>query len=151
MANQPRTYSFLNVKASITGPNGTFSLGSGAGVAEEGITLEFVEPKNTQTTGADGTYMHSLHAAKAGKATVRLLKNSNTNALLSAMYNADTSNPATHGQNVILVTDMLAIDVATGVGCAFMQHPTVTYSKDGAMLEWAWNIGKLDFMLGAGL
>ena len=34
------TYSFLDVQATIVGPGGAFSLGSGAGVAEEGISIE---------------------------------------------------------------------------------------------------------------
>ena len=148
---QPRTYSFLNVKASITGPNGVFSLGDGAGVSDEGITLEFIEAKNTMVVGADGSYMHSLHASKGGKATVRLLKNSPTNALLSAMYNADTTDPSSHGQNVIAVSDLLALDIAACGGCAFERHPNLVYSKDGQMLEWTWNVGQLDIMLGDGL
>lgn len=146
----PLTYSFLNCKATIAGPNGLFSIGDGAGVAEEGITLEMVEPKNTRTTGADGSWMHSLHAGKSGKITIRLMKNSPTNALLNAMYNADTSNPAAHGQNVINVTDILALDVGTGQGCAFAQHPTVTYSKEGPMLDWVFDVGQLDMLLGSG-
>lgn len=150
MAN-PRTYSFLNVVASIVGPNGAFALGSDAGVQDEGITLEFVDPKNTTTAGADGSWMHSLHASKVGKISIRFLKNSPTNALLSAMYNADTSNPASHGQNVIAVTDLGALDVGTGQGCAFEKHPNVVYSKDGQMLEWTFDVGQLDLMLGDGV
>jgi hypothetical protein len=82
---------------------------------------------------------------------VRFLKNSPTNALLSAMYNADTSNPASHGQNVIAVTDLGALDVCSGAGCAFKKHPNVVYSKDGPMLEWIFDVGRLDIMLGDGI
>jgi hypothetical protein len=55
-------YSFLDVSATISGPGGTFSIGSDAGVAEEGITTAYTGEKNTMTIGADGAGMHSLHA-----------------------------------------------------------------------------------------
>ena len=49
------TYSFLNVAASITGPGGSFQMGSGAGSAEEGIEITHSD-KNVQTIGADGKF-----------------------------------------------------------------------------------------------
>ena len=146
----PYTYSFESVNATITGPNGTFSIGQGAGVDEAGITVEMAEPKNTRTTGADGLWMHSLHAGKSGKITVRLLKNSHTNLLLNAMYNGDTNNPAAHGQNTITISNVLSGDVITGQGCAFAQQPTITYSKDGQLVEWAFDVGRIEDTLGAG-
>jgi hypothetical protein len=146
----PYTYSFESVNATITGPNGTFSIGQGAGVDEGGITVEMSEPKNTRTTGADGLWMHSLHAGKSGKVTVRLLKNSVTNALLNAMYNADTSNPAAHGQNVITISNVLSGDVISAQGAAFSQQPTMTYAKEGGMVEWAFDVGRVEETLGAG-
>src|SRR4051812_15698354 len=99
------TYSFMNVQAAISGPGGSFSLGAGVGVAEEGIDLDPVEDKNTMNHGADGPAMHSLHAAKPGLITVRLLKISPANAQLDALYNLQTANPALHGQNTITVSD----------------------------------------------
>jgi len=147
----PYTYSFLDTVCTIIGPNGAFPLGQGAGVDEGGITVEMREPKNTMKIGADGTWMHSLHAGKGGKVTVRLLKNSPTNALLSAMYNADTSNPSAHGQNIIQVNQLTSLDEITTQGCAFLQQPTVTYDKEGPMLEWTWDAGQVDMLLGAGV
>ncbi|HHD9887370.1 TPA: phage protein [Yersinia enterocolitica] len=63
------TYSFMDVTASITGVGGSFDLGYGAAVAEEGITTSMIENKNTMTIGADGEGMHSLHAGKGGTVT----------------------------------------------------------------------------------
>ena len=45
-----------DIVAAIKGPNGSFSLGNGAGVAEEGITIAMVDAKNTMVIGADGLY-----------------------------------------------------------------------------------------------
>lgn len=147
----PYTYSFESITASIVGPNGSFAIGNGAGVDEGGISIERAEPKNTRTTGADGSWMHALHAGKSGKITVRLLKNSATNALLSAMYDADTNNPAAHGQNTIKVNSTLAGDNHSGEGCAFAQYPSIVYAKEGPMLEWVFDVGKLESVLGSGV
>src|SRR5690348_11425020 len=95
------TYSFLNVQASIVGPGGSFNLGDGAGVTEEGITIERQDDKDAMTIGADGIGMHSLRASKAGTVTVRLLKTSPQNAKLMAMYDLQTLSSTLHGQNVI--------------------------------------------------
>jgi hypothetical protein len=147
----PYTYSFESITASISGPNGNFAIGQGAGVDDGGISVEMAEAKNTRTTGADGLWMHALHAGKSGKIVVRLLKNSPTNSALNAMYNADTNNPAAHGQNTITINSLIAGDVITGIGCAFAQQPTITYAKEGPMLEWSWDVGRIEEILGSGI
>jgi hypothetical protein len=144
------SYSFLDVQATIAGPGGSFSMGNGAGIAEEGITVEFNEDKDTQTIGADGTPMHSLHAGKGGKITVRVLKTSPLNAQLSQLYAFQTSSSANHGQNVVTVDDPARGDSISARAVAFMKFPVVTYAKDGAMNEWSFNVGILDILLGSG-
>lgn len=144
------TYSFLDVAAAIKGPNGSFSLGNGAGVAEEGITITMVDAKNTMVIGADGQGMHSLHAGKGGTITVRLLKTSPTNALLQDMYSLDTASSATHGRNTIVVRDPSRGDVVSCKGCAFQRFPDTTYAKDAAIVEWVWDSAEVDQLLGTG-
>jgi len=91
-----QSYSFIDVNASITGPGGTFALGSGA--AEEGITIDQADDKTSLIMGADGSGMHSLHAAANGIVTVTLLKTSPVNQLLMAMYNLQSAPAALTGQ-----------------------------------------------------
>lgn len=79
-------YSFEDVQATITGPGGTISLGAGAGNAQEGISVEFVDDKDNMLMGADGSGVHSLRASNAARLLVRLLKTSPVNAALSQMY-----------------------------------------------------------------
>src|SRR5262252_11030890 len=105
------TYSFLDNMCSIQGPNGAFSMGAGACNSEGGISIVMVEDKSTMTIGADGCVMHSLHAGKGATITVRLLKTSPTNALLSQMYGRDTVQSQNHGQNTISIRDMARNDV----------------------------------------
>lgn len=142
------TYSFLNVQASLVGPGGVVDLSSGAGVSEEGITIEMNGDKDTMTIGADGTGMHSLHADKSGTVTIRLLKTSPTNAKLMALYDLQTADSRLHGQNVITVVDTGSNDNTACRGAAFRKKPTVTYAKEGQFMEWSFNVVYIDTVLG---
>jgi hypothetical protein len=146
--NVSQTYSFLNVQATIVGPGGNFNIGQGAGIAEEGITIERGGDKGTMTIGADGTGMHSLHADKSGTLTVRLLKTSPTNAKLMAMYDLQTTDSRLYGNNVITVTDTGSNDSTGCRGVAFKKAPTLVYAKEGQMMEWAFNCVAIDSVLG---
>lgn len=145
------TYSFLDVQISISGPGGAFSLGSDAGAAEEGITVEASEDKNSMTIGAGGEVMHSLHAGKPGTVTLRYLKTSPVNAQLDALYNFQTAGAGNHGQNTITINDVTRGDSISAKKAAFAKRPSVTYAKDGGTNEWAFHVGILDEQLGAGL
>jgi hypothetical protein len=134
---------------SISGPNGSFSLGYGSCNAEGGISVVMVEDKNTMTIGADGCVMHSLHAGKGATITVRLLKTSPTNAQLSQMYGRDTQNSGQHGLNTISIRDMARNDVITAQLCAFKKFADVTYAKDGGEMVWTFDAGVVDFYLGS--
>lgn len=142
------TYSFLSVSSSINGPNGSFSLSDGN--TEGGITASMRGAKNTLTIGADGSGMNSLHADKSGTITVRLLKTSLTNALLSQMYESDVSDASNWGNNVITIRDVNRGDHVTGAGCAFQKRPDLVYDKEGAANEWIFDVTQLDESLGSG-
>jgi hypothetical protein len=144
------TYSFIDNLCSISGPNGAFSLGSGAGNAEGGITVTMVEDKSTMTIGADGQVMHSLHAGKGGNVTVRLLKTAPANAQLSEMYARDTTQSQNHGLNTISIRDMARNDVIVCQQCAFAKFPDETYAKEGGEMSWMFHAGVIDFKLGSG-
>ena len=142
------SYGFGDVFATLTGPGGIVSLGYGAGASEEGITVEPTEDKETLTIGADGTPMHSLHAGRHGTITIRLLKTSNSNALLQLMYDAQQLNTALWGQNTLVITHITSGDTATATSVAFRRPPTITYAKDGGLMEWGFSAGYIDRFLG---
>lgn len=144
-------YSFLNVTAAIAGPGGAANLGAGASTAEEGITIEAAEDKNVMTIGADGAGQHSLIASDAGTLTIRLLKTSPVNAILMAMYDVQSVSSALWGQNVITIVDTARQDLSTAQACAFKKKPTITYAKEGGMMEWVFDSVKINSVLGAGL
>lgn len=144
------TYSFLDVNAGIVGPGIACSLGNGAAVAEEGISIDPTEDVNKMDVGADGSGMHSLHADKSGEIVVRLLKNSPTNALLSIAYAFQTATSAAHGQNTINVNNDVSGDSITATQVAFKKAPPLKYAKDGDMVEWVFQAIKIERLLGAG-
>lgn len=143
-------YSFLDVVAAISGPGGAFPLGSGAGAAKEGISYEFSAETNRKVVGADGSVMNSLSADKSGKITVRLLKTSLTNALLSAMFNFQRTSGAFWGQNVLTVANPQTGDVMTAQQCSFQRHAANTYAEEGNVIEWEFDAGVIDPLLGTG-
>jgi hypothetical protein len=137
---QPQfTYSFLDVQATLTGPAGTAVLGNNSGASEEGISVEPVEEKDVMHIGADGSGAHSLHASKAGKVTIRLLKTSPTNILLTEMYNFQTSSSLFHGRNILVITHIINGEVYTCTGVAFARFANDTYAKDAGIREWIFN------------
>lgn len=145
------TYSFLDTHLAISGPGGAFTIGGpGAANSEEGFTIEPTGEKNTMTIGAGGGAMHSLHADKSGKLTVRLLKTSPVNRLLMNLYNFQTTSSANHGQNTVTARDAARGDIATGQQVAFKKRPTLTYAKEAGTNEWEFDIGVLDEQLGSG-
>lgn len=146
------TYSFQNVSCSLTGPGGQLSLGQGAAVAEEGISIEPVEDKNVMSIGADGQGQHSLIASDAVKLTIRLLKTSPQNQLLMAMYNLQSApgNSNLWGINVVTVIDTGRNDYIVIRGVAFKTRPVLNYAKEGGINEWTFDGIAANYVLGNG-
>jgi hypothetical protein len=145
------TYSFLDTQATIAGPGGTISLGSGAAVADEGITFEKVEADNTMTTGADGAGMHSLNPTKSYKISVRLLKTSPVNQQLSQMYAIQKASSGAWGNNVISLKNTISGDSAVAALTAFAKFPSITWAKNPSMNEWTFESIDCDVSLGGGI
>jgi hypothetical protein len=147
-------FSFLDVQASITGPFGSFPLSVGpgvGGVAEEGISIEFTEDKDRQLIGADGSVMHSLNASKAGKATLRLQKTSPVNSQLAQMFNEQITSSLFWAKNLIVVANSVTGDNYTLTGVAFTRFPANHYAKEAGLIEWEFNVGFIDVILGSGV
>jgi hypothetical protein len=142
-------YSFLNVVATIAGPGGILNLAAGAAVAEEGITIEASEDKNVMTIGADGKGQHSLVASDAATVTVRLLKTSPLNAALMIMFDLQSASSALWGQNVFTIVDTARLDATVLQSAAFKKKPTITYAKEGGMMEWTFDAISATSVLGA--
>jgi hypothetical protein len=141
-------YSFKDITATFVGPTGAFSLGYGSANAEEGIDIVMNGDKNTMTVGADGEVMHSLHADKSGTVTVRLLKTSPMNQKLMATYDAQSLSGSLWGNNIITIANTAVGDLHVARQCAFKKKPDMKYAKDGDIIAWTFDAGKVDSALG---
>jgi hypothetical protein len=142
------SYSFLDVSAVIDGPGGNFSIKEGT--ADEGISVDPVSNQNTMTEGANGDVMHSLAAGSAATVTLRLLKTSPVNAQLMQMFKHQTASAARHGQNVITIRDAVRGDVEIVSQAAFQKRPPNSWAKAGNIIEWVFDGGKSDPIMGTG-
>jgi hypothetical protein len=143
-------YSFLSVQASILGPGLNAQIGSSAGSAKEGISVEMEEDKTTVTTGADGSIMTSLRASMTGRVIVRLLKTSPINAVLMNGLNFQRISAANWGQNVIVVSDTARGDVVSGRQMSFVRFPNNSWAEEGNVIEWSY-VGIVNEWMGAGI
>lgn len=144
------TYSFGDTVATLSGPGGVVPLGNGAGVSAEGITVTYTEEKDTVVTGADGSIQHSLRAGMTGRITVRLLRASQTNRMLSQMFNFQRQFSPNWGRNTLHVNNVATGDQQVGAAMAFVKHPDLQYATEGGMVEWDF-IGIIESDLGAGV
>lgn len=142
------TYSFLDVTATLVGPGGVISLGSGAGVSEEGISIEPTGEMGTMMIGADGSGQHSLSGDKSGRIVVRVLKTSPVNAKLNAMSQFQRASAEAYGQNTLVITDTSRGDVVTCRQVAFAKVPSLTFAREAGMNEWEFNAVIIDPALG---
>jgi hypothetical protein len=141
-------YSFLDVVATISGPTGSANLAKDAGASDEGISFEAAGDKNTMQIGGGGSVQHSLHADKSGRVVVRLLKTSPINALLHQMYDIQTTSASLHGQNTIVCQQKASGDITTARQVAFKRKPPLTYQKEAGTIEWEFDAGMIDTVLG---
>lgn len=144
-----KTYSFLDIQCAIAGPGLAISLSAGAGVSDEGISFAFTGNINTTTIGADGEGMNTLRADRSGTVTVRLLKSSPTNQLLSAALAFQRTSSAAHGQNTITLVDRNKGDVVTAEGVAFNKVPDLEFGKEAQIIEWTFDALKISPNLGS--
>lgn len=144
-----KTYSFLDVNCAIAGPGLVANLSAGVGMADEGISFAFNGNINTTTIGADGEGMNTLRSDRSGTVTVRLLKSSPTNQILSAALAFQRTSSAAHGQNTITLFDRNKGDVVTAEGVAFNKVPDLNFGKEAQIIEWQFSAVKISPTLGS--
>ena len=142
------TYSFMNITATLAGVTGVIDLGYGAAVTKEGITVTMAQERDAMTVGADGEVMHSLRMDKSGTIVVRLLYTSPQNAKLQAMFDLQTLTSTGWGMNVITIRNKDNDEVIVARDVAFARSPDRNYAEDGQFLEWSFNCGKIDAIIG---
>lgn len=154
MAGTPNTYSFASVNAVVADAASGISvqIANGAGVSGEGITVAMNEEKATMSIGADGTPMHSVHKSKGGRIVVRIQKTSPTHAIIDQIYRyTANAGGANYGQITITLNDLARGDVIVGSQCGIAKRPDLSYAVEGGAMEWVFNVGILEWVLGSGV
>lgn len=145
------SYSFRNVLAAIDGPGGAFPLSGGVGNAKEGITIAATTDENVMTKGADDFTQHSMIEDSSATVTIRLLKSSPVNALLMGLRNSQKlAGSVVWGQNKIVVTDRARGDLHVLTEVAFKKVPDLEYGAEAAPVEWTFDAGHWQPLLGVG-
>ena len=141
-------YAFVDNQCRIVGPGGSANLANGAAPDKEGITFEPVDPRNTMNVGADGRGVHNLHASRAAKVTVRLLKTSPQNSVLQQMLDTQSLSAAFWGQNIISFANGVTGDKITCNQVAFNKETPLTYAVESGHNEWSFDVIKMSVILG---
>jgi len=129
-------HSFGDSEATIYGPGGSFRLGDDP---TESITIRDSDTYKSKS-GADG-FIERIHKAGPTYITVKLLKTSLVNALLSQLHQVNHQSPANWGRNTIKIV-RLGEDVTTCEALAFADydHPS---GDHGGQIWWEF-IGSKD-------
>jgi len=146
-------YSFRDCLITFSGPAGTIRLGAGQGpaigVADEGITIERAEDRNTLLVGINGETLNLVHAGNTGTVRLRLLKTSLANGQLIDVYNDQKTRGSNWGTDMqhITVEDLARKDKIVAGSLAFAGEPAVTFGKVGGVNEWTFHAGRIQMFL----
>ncbi len=66
------------------------------------------------------------------------------------MYNTQSVTSALWGRNVFTIVDTGRGDYTVAQGCSFKKKPTLTYAKEGGIMEWTFDSISVNTILGAG-
>lgn len=137
----------------VHGPGGALNLGrphayslvgGHKGVADEGISFERVDDRNTQLRGCTGETLNLRHAGLQGVVKIRLLKTSDVNGLMMQMFKAQFLNNMDWSRNIISLEDRVRGDKMVATECAFAGEAAQAWGKVGAMNEWTFHAGSID-------
>jgi hypothetical protein len=145
------TYSFLDVKATLSGPSLVALMDSDTMLDEEAISLDFGDEVNTMTRGSGSAFMHTLIPNIQTEIKIKTLKTSLLNTLFQTAFNYQTGSSATHGMNLLTVVHVTRGDVITIRNVAFQKQPQLVYGAKGESIEWTFQGGVQSLVLGTGL
>jgi len=141
-------YSFNDVVCTLKTPAGTIRLGMGqgatVGVADEGISFERSEDRNTTLVGINGEVLNLVHASDHGAVRIRLLKTSLANGQLMDAFKAQKKSGADWSRNIITLQDVTRGDKVTATEVAFMGEPGLVFGKVANVNEWVFQAGHIE-------
>lgn len=109
------------------------------------IMVEPTEATFTMVSGVDGAASRSLTGNATGKVTITLMQTSESNAYLTAIFNADKLTG--EGVKSLLIQDNSGKDVHFAPYAFIEQMPSAEYAKEVGTREWSFLCADLDEFL----
>jgi hypothetical protein len=109
----------------------------------EFFTLEMETDSFTDTVGTDGEVTRSKTNDRRATAHLKLMQSSDSNDLLSALYNTDLNAPNGAGVGAFLVRDRQGRALYTAAACWIQKPPPVAFDRTAKERDWTIRIGSL--------
>lgn len=120
-----------------------------SGFAEDDfIDIEFDTEGYQDQIGADGHVVRYKSCDQRATVTFTLMASSPSNALLSAMYNADIHSSNGIGVGPLLIRDTRGVTVFAGTQAWIQKMPKTTLGSKIANREWVIRVAKLEAVVG---
>lgn len=120
-----------------------------AGIVAEGYADgEFVRIERDSddfgdVVGTDGTVSRARTSDKRATVTIILMQTSPTNALFSALAQADEDTPGGAGVAPLVIRDRLGTSIHRGAKAWIAKRPDVAYARIPGAREWKIRVAKL--------
>lgn len=115
-----------------------------AGYADgEFIRIEYEADGVVDVVGTDGEVTASLSNDERALVTLILMKSSDSNDLLSALYAKQVATKMRTGVGALLIKDNSGRSLHQATSCWIRKLPNVAYGREVASVEWAIRCAKL--------
>lgn len=114
----------------------------------EFLTISFESNLFDDVVGTDGEVTRSKTNDRRATATVKLMQTSDSNDLLSALYNTDDRAPNGAGIGAFLVEDNQGRSIYSASECWIQKAPDVSFDRTATEREWTIRIARLEFFQG---
>lgn len=110
----------------------------------EFLTLEMEADAFSDVVGSDGEVTRSKTNDNRATATIKLMQSSDSNDLLSALYNTDLKAPNGAGVGAFLVRDRSGRSLYAATACWIMKAPDISLDRTATAREWVIRIANLE-------
>lgn len=114
----------------------------------EFLTISFTSDHFESVAGADGEVTRSKTNDNRATVTVKLMQTSDSNDLLSALYNTDRKFPNGAGVGAFLVQDFNGRSLFAASECWIRKVPDISFDRTATEREWTFEIANLEYFQG---
>lgn len=110
----------------------------------EFLTLTMESDAFTDVVGTDGDVTRSKTNDRRATCTVKLMQSSDSNDLLSALYNTDQKAPNGAGVGAFLIKDRQGRSLFAATACWIMKAPDISLDRTATAREWTIRVAELE-------